>query len=81
MEGIKRYKNLERYARVFKGTIAIKQQNRIESLVHENAEVRYSNFIKNDPELFNRISLTHLSSYLGLGRQSISRIRNKITSK
>lgn len=81
MEGIKNYKNFEQYARVFKGTIAIKQQNRIESLVHENAEVRYLNFVNNYPKLFNRISLTHLSSYLGLGRQSISRIRNKITSK
>lgn len=81
MEGIKSYKSLEQYARIFKETIAIKQQNRIESLVNENAEVRYSNFIKKNPELFNRISLTHLSSYLGLGRQSISRIRNKITSR
>jgi CRP/FNR family transcriptional regulator, anaerobic regulatory protein len=81
IEGITNYKNLEQYARVFKETIAIQQQNRIESLLHENAEERYSGFIKDNAKLFNRISLTHLSSYLGLGRQSISRIRKTIVTK
>ncbi len=81
MEGMNTYKNLERYARVFKESVSDLQQNRIESLLYENAEQRYLNFVEKHAELFNRISLTHLASYLGLGRQSLSRIRKKITTK
>jgi CRP/FNR family transcriptional regulator len=80
-EGIATYKNLERYARIFKERVTDLQQNRIESLLYENAEQRYLNFIKKHPELFNRISLTHLASFLGIGRQSLSRIRKKLATK
>lgn len=80
LEGISKYKNLEHYARIFKEQITDLQQERIESLLYENAEQRYLNFITRHPELFNRVSLTHLASYLGLGRQSLSRIRKKIAT-
>ncbi|MCU0428893.1 MAG: Crp/Fnr family transcriptional regulator [Cytophagaceae bacterium] len=78
-EGIHRYKNLERYARIFKERVSDNQQRRIESLLKETAEQRYLHFIQQHPTLFHRISLTHLASYLGIGRQSLSRIRKHIS--
>jgi hypothetical protein len=61
--------------------VVVMQQSRIESFLFENAEQRYLNFISSNPNLFNRISLTYLSSYLGIERQSLSRIRKSLKQK
>lgn len=74
-------KNFERYGRLIAESILVKRQNRIESFLFENAEQRYISFITQNPDLTNRISLTHLSSYLGIERQSLSRIRTKLAHK
>lgn len=52
-----------------------------ESFLFENAEERYLRFFNENKLILNRISLTHLSSYLGIERQSLSRIRSKILSQ
>lgn len=80
-EGYDLYKNIERYGRLVTEEVLVMQQTRLESFLFEKAEERYLNFIKRSPDLFNRISLTYLSSYLGIERQSLSRIRKQITSK
>jgi len=74
-----KYKNFEKYGRLIAENILVMRQNRIESFLFENAERRYLNFIEQDAELLNRISLTHLSSFLGIERQSLTRIRKKLT--
>lgn len=79
--GYKKYKGLEKFGRLIAEQNLIIQQNRIESFQFLNAEQRYLNFIDNFPELYNRISLTHLSTYLGIQRQSLTRIRKKIHSQ
>lgn len=80
-DGYNRYKNIERYGRLVTEEVLVQQQNRLESFLFEKAEERYLNFIKRSPNLFNRISLTYLSSYLGIERQSLSRIRKMLTTK
>jgi CRP-like cAMP-binding protein len=42
-----------------------------------NAQQRYIHMQTHQPELLQRISLTHLSSYLGVSRETVSRIRNR----
>lgn len=74
-------KNFERYGRLISEQILIKKQQRIESFLFENAEERYLQFIENNQGIINRISLSHLSSYLGIERQSLSRIRKKLARK
>lgn len=69
----------ERYSRLITEEILKRQQARIESFIFETAEQRYLNFIKNHPALFNRISLSHLCSFLGIERQSLTRIRQKLS--
>lgn len=70
--------NFEKYGRLIVGQILIGQQARIESFIFQTAEERYLNFTKNHPTLFNRISLSHLCSFLGIERQTLTRIRQKI---
>ena len=76
--GYNRFIGFERNGRLIAEEILKRQQKRIESFQFDNAEQRYLDFVKENPQLFNRISLTHLSSYLGIERPSLSRIRKKI---
>lgn len=80
-EAYKRFKNFELYGRLIAEQILIKKQDRIESFLFENAEERYLHFIKNNHNIINRISISDLSSYLGIERQSLSRIRKKVAGK
>jgi CRP/FNR family transcriptional regulator len=73
--------NFERYGRLIAEEVLRQQQARIESFVFQTAEERYLDFIQFHSTLFNRISLSHLCSYLGIERQSLTRIRQKIAHK
>ena len=80
-EGYLKYKNIERYGRLVTEEVLYMQQKRIESFLFQQAEERYLDFIQANPNLFNRVSLSYLSSYLGIERQSLSRIRKKLATK
>lgn len=73
--------NFERYGRLITEEILKRQQARIESFIFETAEQRYLNFIEKHSDLFNRISLSHLCSFLGIERQSLTRIRQKLSQQ
>lgn len=73
--------NIERYGRLVAEEILKRQQERIESFIFQTAEERYLHFMKNHSALFNRISLSHLCSFLGIERQSLTRIRQKLAHK
>jgi CRP-like cAMP-binding protein len=77
-EGYNKFPNLERYGRLISEEVLKMQQKRIESFLFENAEIRYLEFVKENPDLFNRVSLSHLASFLGIERQSLTRIRKKL---
>ena len=57
------------------------QTKRIEDFLFMKPEERYIDFVKNNHEIMNRVSLSHLSSLLGIERQSLSRIRKRIALK
>ncbi|MER3318056.1 MAG: Crp/Fnr family transcriptional regulator [Allomuricauda sp.] len=80
-EGYTNFKSHERYGRLIAEKVLTIQTDRVESFLFETAEERYLNFVNANPDLLNRISLTHLSSFLGIERQSLSRIRGKIAKK
>jgi CRP/FNR family transcriptional regulator, anaerobic regulatory protein len=71
----------ERYGRLIAEEILKRQQARIESFIFQTAEERYLDFIEHQPTLFNRISLSQLCSYLGIERQTLTRIRQKLAHK
>lgn len=52
-------------------------QKRILSTISETAEKRYEKFITTYPGFFNRVPLWMIASYLGLTRETLSRIRSR----
>lgn len=76
--GYDKFPDIERYGRLIAEEVLKFQQKRIESLLFDTAEQRYLDFIKENPDLFNRVSLSHLSSFLGMERQTLTRIRQKL---
>jgi len=40
-----------------------------------SAKERYENLLKRNPKLFQRVSLGHIASYLGISQETLSRIR------
>lgn len=57
--------------------IAAKQERQIELYRLLTAGQRYEYLAKHQPEMLQRVSLTQLSSYLGVARETLSRIRRK----
>jgi CRP/FNR family transcriptional regulator len=80
-EAYQKHKDSEMYGRLIAEKVLTRETDRIESFLFETAEERYLNFINQNKGIINRISLSHLSSYLGIKRQSLSRIRSKIAKK
>jgi CRP-like cAMP-binding protein len=52
-------------------------QNRILSNISETAEEKYENFIKSCPEINRRVPLHMIASFLGVSRETLSRVRQK----
>ena len=52
-------------------------QNRILSNISETAEEKYENFIRSCPEINRRVPLHMIASFLGVSRETLSRVRNK----
>lgn len=69
----------EKYGRLIVEAKLKLQQERMESLLFQNAEQRYIEFTTQYPQLFNRISISHLCSYLGVERQTLTRIRTRLS--
>ncbi|MEO6686322.1 MAG: Crp/Fnr family transcriptional regulator [Dyadobacter sp.] len=52
-------------------------QNRIISNISDTAEEKYENFMKSYPEFHARIPLHMVASFLGVSRETLSRVRSK----
>lgn len=57
----------------------IEKVNRISPMLAEDAKTRYTEFHNRFPALVNRIPLNYLASYIGITKNSLSRIRREIT--
>lgn len=76
-----KFKNSDTQGRLIAEKVLTILSDRVESFLFNTAEERYLKFISENPDLLQRISLTHLSSFLGIERQSLSRIRKNIVQK
>jgi CRP/FNR family transcriptional regulator, anaerobic regulatory protein len=73
--------NWERFGRIMAEYSYKLTTQRVESFLFADGEQRYLELLKTNPELFNRVPLYHIASYLGLERESLSRLRKKIAQK
>ncbi|GAB3560878.1 hypothetical protein GCM10027578_00290 [Spirosoma luteolum] len=71
----------ERFGRRLAEQYLVLTQSRSESLLTKTAEERYIDFMTTYPDLHNRLSLGHISSYLGIRGPSLSRIRAQLAQR
>ena len=67
----------EKLGRILSEQYYIQLEERTLSLQYLSANEKYKQFLEKEPELYQRISLGQLSSYLGISQETLSRIRSK----
>lgn len=73
--------NWERFGRMIAEQSYKLTTQRVESFLFQSGEQRYLDLLTNQTKILERIPLYHIASYLGLERESLSRLRKKIASK
>ena len=81
LEAYKSSQNWERFGRMMAEESFKMVTRRVESFMFMTGEQRYLQLLENQPEIFQKLPLYHIASYLGLERESLSRIRKKMASK
>jgi len=70
--------HIANWGRKFAEQELLKTEGRLIARQFKTASERYSELISNNPELLQRIQLSHIASYLGITQVSLSRIRAKL---
>ena len=68
----------ERFGRIAIEAVFIQMLKDLSSFYTETPQLRYDRFLKNHPDLQQRISQYHIASFIGVKPQSLSRIRKRI---
>jgi CRP-like cAMP-binding protein len=68
---------LERYFRILFQKAYVNALKRLNATMWETAMDRYNEMLKEHPEIFQRVPLVHIASYLGITPESLSRIRKQ----
>ena len=71
----------ERFGRLVIEQVFIQTLQDLSSFYTDTPEYRYEKFIKQHPDLQQRISQYHIASYVGVKPQSLSRIRKRISTQ
>lgn len=74
-------KNWERFGRIIAEHAYKQTTQRVESFLFMDGEQRYLHLLKTAPHIFDRVPLYHIASYLGLERESLSRLRKKVAGR
>ncbi len=67
----------EKLGRILAEQLFVKKETREASFLLDNAEARYIRFLKDYPNLEDRITQYHIASYLGITPVMLSRIRQE----
>jgi CRP-like cAMP-binding protein len=79
LEAYAKSHNWERFGRIISETQFTNASRRVQDFLFRSAEERYMNLLKEHPDIFQRVSLANISSYLGIQGPSLSRIRKRIS--
>lgn len=76
-----KHPQLETLARVMNDILIANHQDAFTEFKHANPEQRYLNLLNKRPDLFQRVPLHQIASYLGMKPESLSRIRKRTFKK
>lgn len=68
----------ERFGRIVSENVYMQTASRLQDFLFRSAEERYLDMLKKFPDIFQRVSLSNISSFLGIKGPSLSRIRKRI---
>lgn len=71
----------ERYFRILIQNSLIVTQRRLMGTLSETAEQKYTKFLQSYPDCTQRVPQHMIASYLGITRETLSRIRSQIASR
>jgi CRP-like cAMP-binding protein len=71
----------ERFGRIASERLYIRSQERAEMLLLESPENRYLALLRSRPDIFQRVPLYHIASFLGVKQPSLSRIRRRLSAR
>jgi len=74
----KKSHKMEHFFRVKNSFGYVALQQRILSLLSTNARERFDQLLKQYPQLMQRVSKTLIASYLGISRETLSRLHSKL---
>jgi CRP-like cAMP-binding protein len=66
------------FGRCIAEQVYLQLNERVEMLLFMNPEERYLHLMNTNSKLFEQVSLSHLSSYLGIKPESLSRLRKRL---
>ena len=73
----RKHHSIETFFRKLVSIVTLHMTKRIRETLEENATERYNQFVEENRQILQRISLGDLAKYLGVTQQSLSRIRSQ----
>jgi CRP-like cAMP-binding protein len=70
-----KHRDFERLTKIVVIKTMLRHQERIASIQFQKANQRYTSLIRMYPNITQRVSLTHIASYLGITLETLSRLR------
>ena len=67
--------HLERLARHYTEEVYLEMLERVEGIIFLSAKERYEQLLKRHPGIDQKVNLGHISSYLGITQETLSRVR------
>lgn len=77
----KRFPRFEKMCRLSSEQQMIEYQTKFSQFISASPEERYIRLMEEQPDLIDRVPQYHLSSYLGMKPESLSRIRKRLAKK
>jgi len=73
-----KYPKIERLGRLIAEAIAINSEEHLFLLLNQSAEMRYKRLLEKNTKYVNTIPLQYIASYLGITKETLSRMRKAI---
>ena len=73
------HQEFERFMRLLVIRMFMEMNNKVMDLQFKTAKERYLSLIERHPDIFQRVNLGHIASYIGITIQSLSRIRAEVS--